>query len=105
MEFKYRGKVYYRWTRGGSPIWTETTCETSKVSDELADKLEEAFMGDPERARTWGPREDNGNVESTWDYVGYLDEMERIEGGRAIPAGNIDSADGEHEPWVAAQGI
>ena len=104
MRFEYRGKVYYRWTRGGSPMWTETTCEVSRVSDELADELERAFMGDPERARIWGPREDDGKVESTtWDYMGYLDEMERIEGGRSIPAGNIEPADAEHEPWVAAR--
>jgi len=107
MKFELNGKVYYRWVENGTPIWTTGTWDggASRVSAELAEALEEAFMADPERRRVWGPKDwadDGGKVDIGW-YMNYLAEEEKRD-GKPYPAGNIEPNDAFHETGAHTPG-
>ena len=107
MKFELNGKVYYRWVKNGSPIWTTGTWDggASRVPAELAEELEKAFMADPERRRVWGPMDwadDGGKVDVGW-YMNYLAEEEKRD-GRPYPAGDIEPNDTYYETGANTPG-
>lgn len=99
------GKMYGRkrdtgkWVEINPPAnWSET-----EVSQEKGAELERIFQNYDEyceklREEKYGPRP------KSWDYLSYLDEMERIEGGKPLLAGNIEPNDALHETGAATLG-
>ena len=93
---KATGKWFHIAPRAG---WKE-----AEVTGAEAERLEWILQNYDEycekiREEKYGPRPKNFH----WDYLSYLDACERAEGGKVSPAGNIEPADGEHEPWAAAR--
>ena len=79
--------------------WKET-----EVTGEEAKRLEKIFQNYDEyceklREEKYGPRP-KGN----WDYLAYLDECERVEGGKMSPAGNVEPNDAYHETGAHTPG-
>lgn len=69
-----------------------TTKPSTKVSDAEAKELEAAYQ-----AAMSGKTPE-------WDYLDYLDQVERAEGGRVLPEGNLEPADAYHETGAGGLG-
>ena len=82
-----------RW-RFSSGWYTKTTTMPPKwkVSDAEAKELEAAYQ-----AAMSGKAPE-------WDYLDYLDQVERAEGGRVLPEGNLEPADAYHETGAGGLG-
>lgn len=108
MKFEFQGHTYYR---GTAERWYESYTAMAKgetLSTEEARKIESSYQewlkGKNAKRREIdeamkAPRKDTG-----WDYLAYLDECERVEGGKMYPAGNVEPNDAFHETGAHTPG-